>query len=156
MGEDLKSFGDKMRVMKEEMENTAKAQGKRVIKDALKAILDAFPEVTKLKWRQYTPFFNDGDACVFGVNNIEAFFGKHNEEDDEDDEDGLDSSSLLYESKDGPESLKSLHSRLSKVLKEFDDTAQQMEEAFLFAFGDHVEVSVSRNGEVVINEYSHD
>lgn len=26
-----------------------------------------FPEVRGLAWTQYTPYFNDGDSCVFGV-----------------------------------------------------------------------------------------
>ena len=31
---------------------------------AVDAVL-AFPEVEAVRWRQYTPYFNDGDACVF-------------------------------------------------------------------------------------------
>ncbi|UDL15302.1 hypothetical protein SEA_KUDEFRE_73 [Gordonia phage Kudefre] len=27
----------------------------------------AFPEVEAVRWEQYTPYFNDGDACEFGV-----------------------------------------------------------------------------------------
>jgi len=34
---------------------------------ALDRILD-IPGVEAIKWRQYTPYFNDGDACEFGIN----------------------------------------------------------------------------------------
>ena len=27
--------------------------------------------VHSVRWSQYTPYFNDGDACVFGVNDFE-------------------------------------------------------------------------------------
>lgn len=37
---------------------------------ALDEILKIFPA---LQWQQYTPYFNDGDACVFGVHDIWFF-----------------------------------------------------------------------------------
>lgn len=33
---------------------------------ALDALL-AFPEVEAVRWEQYTPYFNDGDACEFRI-----------------------------------------------------------------------------------------
>lgn len=36
----------------------------------VKAALDA-KGVEELRWRQYTPYFNDGDACVFGAHSLE-------------------------------------------------------------------------------------
>lgn len=33
---------------------------------ALDALL-AYPEVEAVRWEQYTPYFNDGDVCEFGV-----------------------------------------------------------------------------------------
>lgn len=29
--------------------------------------LFAFPEVEAVRWEQYTPYFNDGDVCVFNI-----------------------------------------------------------------------------------------
>ncbi|MFE7797020.1 hypothetical protein [Nocardia sp. NPDC057440] len=34
---------------------------------ALDAVF-AFPEVGSIQWTQYTPYFNDGDACIFSTN----------------------------------------------------------------------------------------
>lgn len=31
------------------------------------AVFDALPQVEAIKWAQYTPYFNDGDECVFAV-----------------------------------------------------------------------------------------
>lgn len=30
----------------------------------------ALPNVEAVKWTQYTPYFNDGDACVFGASEV--------------------------------------------------------------------------------------
>lgn len=35
--------------------------------EMLDAVFAADPDVTALGWRQYTPYFNDGDACYFGI-----------------------------------------------------------------------------------------
>lgn len=35
-------------------------------------IFDAIPELGLITWNQYTPYFNDGDECVFRVNDIFA------------------------------------------------------------------------------------
>lgn len=55
---------------------------KRVYEDALekiknsgsgnlfKAFFDAHPEAHALQWAQYTPYFNDGDPCVFSVGDV--------------------------------------------------------------------------------------
>ena len=44
---------------------------KEVAKDALKEKFAAFfllhPKIQNFEWRQYTPYFNDGDSCVFNV-----------------------------------------------------------------------------------------
>lgn len=39
--------------------------------DYLDAIL-AYPGVEAVRWRQYTPYFNDGDACEFGMHGAEV------------------------------------------------------------------------------------
>lgn len=35
--------------------------------EMLDAILAADPRVTRIQWSQYTPYFNDGDACTFSA-----------------------------------------------------------------------------------------
>ncbi|MGW4240884.1 hypothetical protein [Nocardia sp. NPDC004722] len=37
--------------------------------DAFDAML-AFAEVEAIRWHQYTPYFNDGDACEFGFGDV--------------------------------------------------------------------------------------
>jgi hypothetical protein len=47
-------------------------RGKAALLDASKALLDQFPAVQKIYWTQYTPYFNDGEACYFRVNSVHA------------------------------------------------------------------------------------
>lgn len=53
--------------------------------DALDYLL-ALEEVAAVRWNQYTPYFNDGEACVFGANSPEVLLTVEVEA-DEDDED---------------------------------------------------------------------
>jgi len=47
-------------------------QGRTLIGQAAKDILDAYPQVHGFQWRQYTPYFNDGDPCYFRVGDLHA------------------------------------------------------------------------------------
>jgi len=44
------------------------AEGKDAIEKEFQAIFERHPELTVIKWTQYTPYFNDGEECVFSVN----------------------------------------------------------------------------------------
>lgn len=47
------------------------------------AKLVAFESFTYLRWNQYTPYFNDGDSCVFRVGDVSIFVpGMSGDEDD--------------------------------------------------------------------------
>lgn len=52
----------------------ALSQAANRIKDALGEALEEFftanPEIGRVRWVQYTPHFNDGDACVFSVHTV--------------------------------------------------------------------------------------
>ncbi len=42
--------------------------GAKVVVAVLQPIFDANPTLEAVRWTQYTPYFNDGEPCVFGVN----------------------------------------------------------------------------------------
>jgi ArsR family metal-binding transcriptional regulator len=50
-------------VMKEAFE-----KGRLLLSEALTAVFEEYPQVESISWTQYTPYFNDGDACEFSVN----------------------------------------------------------------------------------------
>jgi hypothetical protein len=45
---------------------------------ALDALLDT-PGIEAVRWEQYTPYFNDGDPCVFGVGEVRVKIAGHEE-----------------------------------------------------------------------------
>ena len=98
-----------------------------------KAVFDKHPDVKSIKWKQYTPYFNDGDACTFSVHEAYVFTGANNEDSWE--------GSWNHEAR--------------KDLPKIDRDA--VEEIMLAMFGDHVEVVLKRDAaDFEVEEYSHD
>lgn len=121
-----------------------KENGKTAILAALQGLFEQFPELEAFHWRQYTPYFNDGDACVFHVRSIGArITGRP--EDAGDYDDGYEDNWGLRES----------HPEIAEALGEFEKQADAIEEAFQMVFGDHCEVTVTRVG-VEVESYEHD
>jgi hypothetical protein len=52
---------------REKYEAKMKEDGKRFVSDAIKTFFAAHPQVEAVRWTQYTPYFNDGDECIFGI-----------------------------------------------------------------------------------------
>lgn len=44
--------------------------GEQALKALLNEFMESFPFVQALGWYQYTPYFNDGEPCVFGVSDV--------------------------------------------------------------------------------------
>lgn len=55
----------------EDLHRKMQRDGQVALKAAFADFFDAHPEATAIVWTQYTPHFNDGDACTFGVNDFE-------------------------------------------------------------------------------------
>ena len=49
----------------DDIKATALKQYKELFQEASKCLFDSFPELESFRWTQYTPYFNDGDECVF-------------------------------------------------------------------------------------------
>jgi hypothetical protein len=63
----LKAIVDKVSELKKLMQE----QGQEALKEAFKEFFAAHPEAEAVVWTQYTPYFNDGDACTFSVGDME-------------------------------------------------------------------------------------
>lgn len=129
-----------------------KELGQAAIADLLKDFLTKFPEVESVRWTQYTPYFNDGDECVFGVNEARVTLkevGAENGHDEDEDDYGIDAWSLTYQN-ETPER-KALAADLKALGKQLDESDDILRECF----GDHVQVIVTRAG-IEVSEYSHD
>lgn len=133
--------------------------------------LSEWPDVEAIRWEQYTPYFMDGDPCVFGVNEpslkvngaladtlIEAgtayyaaeaangreFYAtyEYTLQDDHEEEGWVDSYNI-YD--DG----------FKNAVRDLGNAMQDLEDVLEQTFGDHSQVTVTRQG-YDVSEYSHD
>lgn len=113
--------------------------------DEAQRLFEENPALIDFGWRQYTPYFNDGDSCTFSARTDDPMVnGTWKYEDYEPDDDEEAAYPAMSEKE-----LDALRDKVSEFLLQFEDSEL---EAF---FGDHMEVTVTREG-VETNEYSHD
>lgn len=106
-----------------------KAQLVSNIIEKLQALIPS--DITAIQWQQYTPYFNDGSDCHFSV--YDPYFIKNSQK--------------VYSYNCDPRHKPILHA-IEFNVSEIDDT-------MLFAFGDHVQVTVYKDT-YVIEEYDHE
>lgn len=124
----------------------AMEHGAAVLKEAMTEFFTTHPKVLGIRWRQYTPYFNDGDECVFGYYDLAYKLG----EDGGDYGDGY--TDLPWDAKELPEGLTKA---ALKDLRALNKALSNMEDTLKTTFGDHVEVTVTKAG-VTVDEYEHD
>ncbi len=52
---------------KQELQKELDAINQEIFADMSKELFAKFPSLDSFTWTQYTPYFNDGDECIFGV-----------------------------------------------------------------------------------------
>jgi hypothetical protein len=124
----LKEIQAELDRLKKEYSKTAS----EVLEEGFKDIFAKYPEVETISWEQYTPFFNDGDVCEFGINSDVEINGKSEWELEE----GAETSPAYQEASD--------------LLTSID------EDVFEHIYGDHVKVTIHRNGKSEVDEYEHE
>ena len=155
----------------QEMKREYKKQAQEMFKELAKEFWDKNPGLTAVKWTQYTPYFNDGDTCEFSVNDptfTNAPLDKLNEVSSWGDYEGEDEdvfatwdvsylikSNASYQEKDRAAVLKIIDKLDPESCKEFSSAVSQLEDVMLEMFGDHVEVTMTRDG-FDVEEYHHD
>lgn len=60
------SLKSRINALKEEMQENSKV----LMKEAFREFLEKYDNVDNIFWTQYTPYFNDGEACEFSVNDV--------------------------------------------------------------------------------------
>ena len=139
-------------------------------KDNIQLWFKEIPDLNLITWQQYTPYFNDGDTCEFSVNDP-AFSNYTGDEEimydeldidwdaDENKNVWLFGAEVYGAASAQAEKLVSAGDR--KTLKEFAALicSGELSDVMLATFGDHVTVSLKRNGtkvDVETNDYEHD
>lgn len=155
--EQLQSRFDTLIAEQQALRVKFQADAQAMFKESLKSFFELNPGINALRWTQYTPYFNDGDACVFGVNDVYFTNAKGEQLNDVnswgeyegDDEDVWVEYYMPYFSgKEGVDvtSCDFISDMINS--SEMRDIMEQM-------FGDHVCVTVTREG-IDVDDYEHD
>lgn len=148
--------------------------GENAAKEVAAYLSTNIPEGFCLEWTQYTPYFNDGDACTFRVNDAYIYPRKFDEDGDEirepyaeENENSIGLSSY-YVQKYGVETYTNWRGDVNPGDPEQEGlpraTLVALAEAWKkipgdmlnAAFGDHTKVRIFANGEFESDDYDHD
>jgi hypothetical protein len=132
---------------KAELVAEMRATGADALKGVFKEFFEAHPTCQAVKWRQYTPYFNDGEPCEFLVHD----FSLKMDDTPEDAED--DYGDEGFESTYGSQDKK--RPGLTAAVRAVRDISKIDDEIFEMSFGDHVGVTATHEG-FEVEEYSHD
>lgn len=122
------------------------------------------PNVVAFGWEQYTPYFNDGDTCEFGVHDLWVRTVLDDENEDRwslqvsDQHPTLGFKTWHYDQATRTSSYVTHEQKFPETYKLADELAgviQGAEITLLEWFGDHAEVVVTAKG-IEVSEYGHD
>lgn len=151
--------------------------GQAALKEAFDDFFSKHPEATSIVWTQYTPYFNDGDTCYFGIHDWElkvdpdfmaddtkeTWYADHEDEDDNEYHYGEADYTYYLKKVSGdswnkPKNPRELTKEEASLLKDFNElesSCQDIEDVMQTVLGDHVKVVATKDG-FDIDEWSHD
>lgn len=138
----LKNLSEKINRAKEEYI----VEAKNLFNTFAKEIFEKHPKLESFSWYQYTPYFNDGDTCEFGVHNDYLYMVFDGEELEE----VCDYSFRAGKKYNKIVGLKEAYEDINDVLSSISSDAYES------MFGDHVRVTVSRENGLEISDYDHE
>lgn len=139
--QELKQVSDELNSAKKKAQEFATTKGREIVGQAFFTVFERFPELHSFSWRQYTPYFNDGEECIFGVRGTFLIPASDKDGDKWDHE---------YSKWSKPEGIS------TECLAAVDEVWSCLSEDLLKdIFGDHVEVKVTK-GSVTVTECDHD
>ncbi len=105
-------------------------------------IFEAFPKLESFGWQEFTQYFNDGETCNFHVHSYSEC---------------IKINGYRYEYDDKPENNTSIltedeNCEISEVISKFLNKFPT--DMYLDTFGDHVEITIYRDGKIDIEEYT--
>jgi len=128
----LKEVAEKFAAAKQELAAEAAKAGKESVVELFKSLFEAFEQVSCVRWRQYTPSFNDGEPCTFRISGPEVFIGDPDEENE-----------VSWADK----------TPLGLAVKELENSFDGYSAVLEEIFGDGYEIKVLRDGRVEVNDY---
>lgn len=153
--------------MKEEMQAKMKAQFDVIVKDFFKIV----PKMKAIAWTQYSPYFNDGDECIFSVQEVSVLsfvpeyvsydYDEEDEDEDYDDEDDNETKdketkpARIIVSDYNDSNVDLLTAKELEACNAVREFISQNEDLMHDLYGNHVGVIVTENG-TEVQDYEHD
>lgn len=135
--ENIKQKQKELTEKREAFEQEAKQVGKATVKDLFMEFFELHKNVEGIRWDQYTQYFNDGNTCNFNVYEPMLRLVNH----DEDSSEGM-WGTCSWHNQSAVEST-AFQAFLSSVWEPLQELG---EEFFETTFGDHCEITVTRDG----------
>lgn len=151
---------DQMNAEMAALKKTHLEKSKELFTKVTKKLFESHPTLESFSWTQYTPYFNDGETCEFGIN---SDYPKINDSDYDSDvfnEKIIDYGPYDNATRSYPKRTETINPgydpSLSKAKEDVVKFLSSVDENVLKdMFGDHVEVKVTRDG-TDTEEYEHD
>lgn len=152
---DLQKEFDELVIAQQELAKKFQATAQELFKKTTKNFFDSVPEIKAFYWSQYTPYFNDGEECVFSV--YDVYFTNTTDTDNiewNEEYEGEEENVFIYTGwNEQPDLSKESKERCDQIRtligsSEFEDVMRAM-------FGDHVKVIATAEG-FDVQEYNHD
>jgi len=100
-------------------------------------LMNMSDRIQSISWNQYTPWFNDGDTCEFSANyRYLDINGQY--------------SSTLFRDEAWSEADKNVVKNMQEAMSVIPD------EIYKDVFGDHAQITVSKDGTITVESYEHD
>ena len=152
------------------------AESKGIIVQASKMLYEKYPDLKSIHWTQYTPYFNDGDECEFGVHEICFTYGADETEEDLEPYDSniyplyseatvnmwaerAKNASYAIKYRDDAIAWRKENPELAEFADDFDKFQTAVgnipDDVMKATFGNHVMVQITRDN-LIIEEYDHD
>ena len=128
---------EQLRKNRDEAIKTMNDEARAVFGEMCADLFKKYPTLELFSWTQYTPYFNDGDTCEFGVNS-----------DCDIKWDGVEYEA--YATDDEPADVEKCKQEVSSLI------SATPEDALQGMFGDHCRVTVPRKGKPSTDDYEHD
>jgi hypothetical protein len=144
--------------LKTEYFEKLKRDGSEALKEAFTELFTKNPELESITWAQYTPYFNDGDACTFSVHGFDIELSENAPDEWHEALGEYDGGGYHYGEtlSDYGDKIKKKAPKLSELQDAVSELAGELPDDLLqYIFGDHCQVTVTREG-METSEYEHD
>lgn len=144
------------------MKSEAYEISKGIFEQGCKEIFEKYESLESFSWNQYTPYFNDGDTCVFSANtdyiNVNGEYAQDSEWYSETNVTSWGTYNREAKKYEGRVEVPnpSYDAELASATNEIQDFLNNFDNEFYIGrFGDHSEITVSREG-IEVEECEHD